>query len=155
MRYLSLQTRLIAAEVTWSAVIPADPLRVVLDDQETVPIGDTANRLHIRALAVEMHWNQSFRPGRDRCFNLRSIDAVGLRIGIHKDSGGAGDPNGFCGGEERVSRGDAFIAATNPKSMEGQPQGVCPIAHANGILQPVISGGFDLAPLQQGSHYVL
>ena len=86
----------------------ADSLGVVLDHQELVLVGDLADGLHVGALAVEMDRDDGLGLGRDGRFDLGRVDALGLRVAIDEDGRGAGDPDGFGGGEKGVGVGDAL-----------------------------------------------
>ena len=59
---------------------------------------------------------------------------------IHEDGGGAGDPDGFGGGEEGVRVGDDFVARADAEGHERQPDGVGAVAEADGVLGAVIGG---------------
>src|ERR1039458_5720929 len=64
------------AELTDLEPIPPsrDSWRGFFNHKQAVPLGDFANRFHIRALTVEMDRYQRLRPRRDGRFDLRGID---------------------------------------------------------------------------------
>ena len=68
-----------------SVTMRADPLRIILNNEQLVFFGNFADRLHISALAIEMNRdNRLCLPG-DGSFDLFRVNAFRLRIAIHKN----------------------------------------------------------------------
>ena len=60
-------------------------LRGILNDHETVFLGDRYNGIHIRHLAVEMNGNDCARLAGDLRLDLRCIEVVSHRINVHEN----------------------------------------------------------------------
>ena len=133
----------------------ADGLRIVLNHQQVVPVGNLADGFHIRALAIQMDRHQGLGAGRDRRLDFVGVDTVRLRIAVNKDDRCPCDPDRFRGCEERVAGGDALVATTDAERLESEPQCVRPVAHADGIFRSVIICQLLLEPLQHRAHHVL
>ena len=132
-----------------------DRLRVVLDDAELVPIGDVFDRRHVGALAVQVHGNDRFRLRRDRRFDPRRIDAPGLRIAVDEHGCGAGDPDRFGCGEERVRVRDDLVARSYAHRHQCQPDRVGAVPGADGVRHPVKRGQLLLELLEHRPLHVL
>src|SRR5262249_43894403 len=127
-----------------SVSMTIDPLRVIFYHPQLVLLCDSADRFHIRALAVEMHGNNTDCPRSDRRTDFLRIDVVSLVDRIHKHDLSTSYPDGFCGGKESIRRGDDFVAGLQPQRHERQPQCVGARVHANCMLQPEILGQLPL-----------
>jgi hypothetical protein len=96
--------------------------------------GDFSNRLHVRALAIKMDWDNGLGPGSNRRLDLCRVDAFGLRIAIHQHCRRAGNPDGFGSGKKGVGVCDALVAGADPQGHQRQPNGVGPVADSNGVF---------------------
>ena len=54
-------------------------------EREAVPLGDCSQSIYVARISVDVHRDDCGRSRRDRCLNVRRIDAVGFGIDIAKD----------------------------------------------------------------------
>src|ERR1041385_873099 len=138
-----------------SVAVRADSLRIVFEDEEFVLIRDFANCFHIRALAIQVHWDNRFGFGSDGCFDLCGINAFRDRITINKDRRSAGNPNAFSRSEKGIGVSDDFVASANTKRHQRKPDGIGAITKTDGVFRAVISSQFGLEALEHRAHDIL
>src|SRR5262245_20167433 len=56
----------------------------IFDYGNAMPAGDIKDRLHIRRLAKEMHWQNRFGSGSDRRFQLGRIHGPAFPVDVHE-----------------------------------------------------------------------
>jgi hypothetical protein len=65
-----------------------------------------------------------------------------LRVAVHKHGSRAGAPDCFRRGEEGVRMRDDFVARSDARRHQGQPDGIRAIADADGVFHAVERGQF-------------
>src|SRR5581483_4026877 len=65
-----------------AAILRTDGLGRILHDGDPVPRGDGVDRIHVRALTVEMHRHDRARTPADLLLDLRRIDVVVLEAHV-------------------------------------------------------------------------
>ena len=136
-----------AAEIADRARAAAAPfcavrLRRVLDDNELVPARDGHDRIHVGHLPVKMHRQNDFRPGRDRCLDLRRVHRPGVGIDIHEDRLGAAIKNCRRRRDEGHRYRDDFVAGVNAGGKKGEMQ--CGRSTVDGLAMPNMTIGREL-----------
>ena len=117
-----------AADVTDTAGAPtlvfgAMGLRGVFDDHQLVTSRDLENRIHVGALTIEMHQQNSARALGNGGFDLAYVDVEGGGVDIHEYRGCADVTDGRDGGIKRERNGDHFIAWSDARGQQSQMQG--------------------------------
>jgi len=77
-------------------------------------------------LAIEVDGNDCSRFVRDRIFEPCDVERVGDGVDINQYGIGAGRRNRESCGDERIGRGDDFIASTDTEGAQSQLQATCP-----------------------------
>ena len=133
----------------------ADGLGVIFDDEELMFVSDLTDGLHVSALTVKMDRDDRFGLRSNSGFDLRRIDALRFRIAVDQNGGSAGDPDCFCSSKESVGVSNAFVARTNAKSHQSQPDRVGAVAETDGVFGFGISREFSFESLEHGAENVL
>src|SRR5262245_16109405 len=142
-------------------------LASILDYEQPVCLGLLKDGIHIRHLAIEMHWHngadgplglsltQPSVCGGNVAFLLQILAQLGrvhvvrALVNIHKPWECAGLRDSFCSSDEGVGNGDYDVAGLNARSDEGKPEGVGSIGHANAVLRTAKLG---VSALKVGDH---
>ena len=132
-----------------------DGLRVIFDNVEFMLISHSANRLHVGALAIEVHGNDGLGFRRDGRLDFVWVNALGLRVAIHEYDGGACDPDGFGGGEEGIGMGNDLVTLADSEGHQRQPNSVGAVTHPDGELRAMIGRQFAFKAFEHRSHDVL
>ena len=137
-----------------SAVGGAEGLGAVLDDLQTVFLGDRADLVHVGRLAEQVHRQDRARaPGYGGADGLRvDVEAAGQDVHEHRD--GAAVADGLGGGDEGEGGGDDLVALADAGGAQGQVQGIGTGGAAEGVTHAKVVGGFLLEGLHIGAEDV-
>ena len=91
------------------------------------------DRIEIRRLAIEMHWQDHLRAGRDRPLDQSGIDVVGALVWLDWDRRRAALADREPGGDISVGGHNDFIARSDAERAQGEMQGVETIGDADGV----------------------
>src|SRR5262249_40407849 len=107
-----------------AAVLGADGLGGVLDERQIMHLGELPQRLHVRALAVQMHRNDRPRSAGKLALDLERIEIAAYRIDIDEHGPGAGTADRADGREEGKGGDDDLVAGADSDGMKGQRQSI-------------------------------
>src|SRR5262249_25489318 len=125
---------------TLALILGPERLRSVLDDHEVVPLGDAPERLHLGALAEEVHDENRARPVSNFALDLKWIYVEGSRIDVGEDRARPGAANRSGRGEESEGRQDDLVAGANLQGVQRQRQGVRAGAAADSVAHTAVGG---------------
>src|ERR1051326_850172 len=132
-----------------------DGLGVIFNHMQFMFIGNFSNRLHIRALAVQMDRDDRFGLVSDCRFDFGGIDAFGYRITIHKDGCGSRNPDRFRSCKKSIWMSNDLISRPYPQRHESQPDGIGAITEPDRELHPMKRRQLGLKLLKHRPHDVL
>ena len=112
----------------------------VLDDLEAVGLGNGADFVHGRALAVEVHRHDGLGAGGDGGLDAVGVDVVGGQVGFHKDRRGPRVADGQRRGNKGVGGHDDLVPRPDAERLEDQHQGVQPVAAAHAVVHAAVGG---------------
>ena len=93
------------------------------------------------------------RSRRDRRFDLRRVDVVGIGLDVDENRFGAGSPDRAGGGEERVRRRDHLIAGADTASHQRQEQRIRSRGAADTASHAAILGQLGLERFHFRAHH--
>ena len=95
------------------AIGRADRLTCVFDHRDVARARDLQQRLHVDRLSVQVDRDDRFRTRRERAVQAPGghVERHRIDVGQHRRGANARDAAG--GGEERIGRGDDFVARTD------------------------------------------
>jgi len=100
---------------TLSAVRPAKPMRIVLDQADPVAFGDAVEGVHVAADARVVHHDDRLAPSRDGGFDKPLVEVEGVRAAVDEHCCRATQAEGAGRGAERERRHDHFVAGPDVK----------------------------------------
>ncbi len=120
------------------------PVRLagILNHRDAAPGRDFENRIHVRALAKEMHRDDGLGAGRDGFFQQAGIQVVSRLINVHKNRPRPAKADRLDRGHEGAGNGDDFIVWPHAQRQQRKPEGIGSVAHADGMSRPAIGGKF-------------
>ncbi len=112
----------------------------VLDDQQTMFVGDGLDRVHFGRLTVQVYRHNGFGSGGDRTGDPSGIEVVGFRIVVDQNGSSPGviDAQHCC--NKRVRGGDDLITRPDSQALHCQCQRVQPAADADAVLGLAVGG---------------
>lgn len=96
----------------------ANALGAFFHDKEVVRFGDARDLWHVCGEAVQVRRHNGASVRRDCGFDLGDINITSLGIAVHEYGCGAGQPDGFRGGEKSVGCGDVSSPAPRPSARK-------------------------------------
>ena len=105
-------------------VFRADCLRCVLDNAQSMCLGNGHDGIHIRHLAIQMHGDNGFGVGRDSRLDPGGIEIVRLGINVNKDRFGAQPAHRPGRRKKGVWRSNHLIARLDPGGHQGDQEGI-------------------------------
>ena len=125
-------------------ILGADGLRAILYHRNLMVLGDGQNRIQVRGLTKQVHWNNrlDFLAAPKRLLQTLGANVVRRRINVNHDRPRAQTRNTSRRGEECVGGHDHLVARTNPNRLQRQHNGVGTIGATNGVLARAIRRDF-------------
>ena len=96
------------------AVLGAERLARVLDDRQTVPLGDCLELRELRRVAEDVHGQDRFRPRRDRGLDGGRIEVEGVRVDVRENRSGTLVERAVRRGDEGEGRRHHFVPGLDP-----------------------------------------
>ncbi len=93
-----------------SLVFRTDRLGGIFNHHQAVPLRQMHHRIHVGHLPEQVDRDDALRLLGNPRGDLAYIQVVGRRIDVHEDGSGAEAGNRANGCEERIRRGDHFVA---------------------------------------------
>ena len=123
-------------------------LGAVLHNLQTMAAGDGADRVHIAALAVEMHGQNRFGSRGDGGLDGGGVDVV-VFVRFHKDRRCAVDRDAHDAGDVGVGGDDDLVPHADAEQAERDPQRIQPAGQPDAEPRadhggPLPLKGFDL-----------
>ena len=117
----------------------AQRLCSVLDDIQTVTLGDRRQTVHIGGPTVELYRADGFRARRDGSFDDIRIDQV-IRAAVHEHWGSAREMNRRRGRHHRMRWNDDFVSLLQPGSSPAHDQTIGRVADTECVLHSQVFG---------------
>ena len=127
-----------------SSVFRANRLGGVLDDRQIVPPRDVENRIHLGALAEQVHRHDRLGARRDLGRDAARVDVERHRIDIDEHRLRSHADDGARGGEERVRRRDHLVPLADVERHQRDEQSVRTGGDADAVIRPAIRCDFLL-----------
>ena len=130
-----------------------DRLAGVFENGDAAASGDFQDRLHVRALAVEMDRLDRLRAGRDGRFEPGRVEVERARLDVHED-GPRVQARDFTGRrEEGKGARDHLVPGADTERHQSDEQGVRPGRDPDGVGGPDLGGEGALELLVGGPHH--
>src|SRR5215208_743069 len=119
-------------------VLRAVCLSGIFNNKESACSCKFQNRIHVRRLPEKVYRNDRFGSLRHALLQFRRVHRECVRVHIHKHGSSFAVSNSLNRRNKSIWDRDYFVAFTNSKRQESEPERICPIAHPDCIFGAAI-----------------